>query len=66
MTPTTSHDSATYHVKLGGVVDDDGTIPLAAGANVITIDVTAEDGSTTRTYTVTAMTIPCTVIQKTG
>ena len=38
--------------------------------NVITIDVTAEDGSTTRTYTVTAtataMTIPCTVIQKTG
>ena len=40
-------------MKLGGVVDDDGTIPLAAGDNVITIDVTAEDGSTTQTYTVT-------------
>ena len=53
VTPTTNHDSATYVVKLGGVVDDDGTIPLAAGANVITIDVTAEDAVTTRTYTVT-------------
>ena len=53
VTPTTNHDSATYVVKLGGVVDDDGTIPLAAGDNVITIDVTAEDGSSTQTYTVT-------------
>ena len=53
VTPTLNHDSATYVVKLGGVVDDDGTIPLAAGDNVITIDVTAEDGSTTQTYTVT-------------
>ena len=53
VTPTTSHDSATYVVKLGGVVDDDGTIPLAAGANVISVEVTAEDGSTTQTYTVT-------------
>ena len=48
VTPTLNHDSATYVVKLGGVVDDDGTIPLAAGANVITIDVTAEDAVTTR------------------
>ena len=40
-------------MKLGGVVDDDGTIPLAAGANVITIEVTAEDAVTTQTYTVT-------------
>ena len=53
VTPTTNHASATYVVKLGGVVDDDGTIALAAGANVITIDVTAEDGVTTQTYTVT-------------
>ena len=53
VTPTLNHGSATYVVKLAGVVDDDGTIPLAAGANVITIDVTAEDGSTTQTYTVT-------------
>ena len=53
VTPTLNHDATTYVVKLGGVVDDDGTIPLAAGANVITIDVTAEDAVTTETYTVT-------------
>ena len=53
VTPTTNHDSATYVVKLAGVVDLDGTIPLAAGDNVITIDVTAEDGVTTEIYTVT-------------
>ena len=53
VTPTTNHGSATYVVKLGGVVDDDGTIPLAAGANVVSVEVTAEDGSTTQTYTVT-------------
>ena len=53
VTPTTNHDSATYVVKLGGVVDADGTIPLAAGDNVITIEVTAEDATTTKTYTVT-------------
>ena len=53
VTPTTNHASATYVVKLAGVTDLDGTIPLAAGANVITIDVTAEDAVTTQTYTVT-------------
>ena len=53
VTPTTNHDDATYVVKLGGVVDDDGTIPLAVGANVISVEVTAEDGVTTQTYTVT-------------
>ena len=40
-------------MKLGGVADDDGTIPLAAGENLITIDVTAEDAVTTRTYSIT-------------
>ena len=53
VTPTTNHDDATYVVKLGGVVDDDGTIPLAAGANVVSVEVTAEDGVTTQTYSVT-------------
>ena len=53
VTPTTNHASATYVVKLADVVDADGTIPLAAGDNVITIDVTAEDATTTQTYTVT-------------
>ena len=53
VTPTVSHQEATYVIKLGSVADDDGVIPLAVGSNVITIEVTAEDGSTTRTYTVT-------------
>ena len=53
VTPTTNHDEATYAIKLGGVTDADGVIPLAAGSNVITIDVTAEDGNTAKTYTVT-------------
>ena len=45
-------DGATYVVKLGGVADEDWVIPLAVGGNAITIEVTAEDGETTRTYTV--------------
>ena len=40
-------------IKLGGVMDADGTVNLAAGANVITVEVTAEDGTTMQTYTVT-------------
>ena len=48
-----SHSGASYVIKLGGVTDDDGTVSLAVGSNVITIEVTAEDGQTTRTYTVT-------------
>ena len=38
---------------LDGATDDDGTVPLAVGENVISVLVTAEDGETTRTYTVT-------------
>ena len=53
VTPTVNHSEASYVIKLGGVVDADGTVSLAAGENVITIEVTAEDDSTTRTYTVT-------------
>ena len=53
VTATASDDGATYQVKLGGVLDEDGTIPLAVGENVITVEVTAEDGSTSQTYTVT-------------
>ena len=45
---------AAYEVKLNGVVDQDGVVPLAVGAgNVITVIVTAQDGGTTQTYTVT-------------
>ena len=53
VTATTRHSSATYAVKLGGVTDADGTVSLAVGSNVITVEVTAEDGETTRTYTIT-------------
>ena len=53
VTPTTNDDGATYAIKLGGVTDDDGVIPFAVGSNVITIEVTAEDGNTAKTYTVT-------------
>ncbi len=53
VTPTLNHSGASYVIKLGGVTDDDGTVSLAVGSNVITIEVTAEDGETTRTYTVT-------------
>ena len=53
VTPTVNHSGASYVIKLGGVTDADGTVSLAAGNNVLTIEVTAEDGQTTRTYTVT-------------
>ena len=41
-------------VKLNGVVDQDGVLPLAVGAgNVIAVVVTAQDGEMTQTYSVT-------------
>ena len=53
MTPTVNDSGASYVIKLGGVTDADGVVVLTVGSNVITIEVTAEDDSTTRTYTVT-------------
>ena len=53
VTATTNHDGAAYVVKLGGVSDADGTIELVVGENVTSVVVTAEDGTTTKTYTVT-------------
>ena len=53
VTPTANDSAATSVIKLGGVTDSDGTVSLAVGSNVITVEVTAEDGNTTRTYTVT-------------
>ena len=44
---------ATTVTKLNGVEDDDGTVDLVAGSNTITVEVTAEDGTTMETYTVT-------------
>ena len=53
VTPTTNHSGASYVVKLGGVTEDDGEVSLGVGSSVITIEVTAEDGQATQTYTVT-------------
>ena len=53
VTATTNDAGASYVVQLDGVTDSDGTIPLAVGGNEITVVVTAEDGVTTKTYTVT-------------
>ena len=53
VTPTVNDSGATYVIKLGGVTDADGVVSLSVGSNVITVEVTAEDDSTTRTYTVT-------------
>ena len=53
VTATPNHASATRVIKLGGDVDPDGVIFLAAGPNIITVEVTAEDETTTDTYTVT-------------
>ena len=45
---TEPHTSSNWD----GQVDADGTVPLSVGTNAINIVVTAEDGETTRTYTV--------------
>ena len=50
---TVNHSGARYSVKQGGRTDYDGTVSLKAGAaNNINVEVTAEDGTTTRIYTV--------------
>ena len=54
VTPTVNDSGASYIIKLGGTTDTDGTVSLAVGSNVITVEVTAEDGRTTKTYTITA------------
>ena len=45
---------AAFDVKLNGVVDQDGVVPLGVGSgNVIAVEVTAQNGASTQTYTVT-------------
>ena len=54
MVTATVAAGAAFEVKLNGVVDQDGVVELAVGSgNVIAVVVTAEDGETTRAYTVT-------------
>ena len=51
--PIVNNSNASYVIKLGGEIDADGTVSLTVGINIITVEVTAQDGQTTRTYTVT-------------
>ena len=53
VTPVRNDVEAAHVIKVGGVEDADGDVSLAVGENVIAVEVTAEDGETTRTYTVT-------------
>ena len=53
VTPTVHDSGSGYVIKLGGTIDTDGTVSLAVGENVISVEVTAEDGQTTKTYTIT-------------
>jgi alpha-tubulin suppressor-like RCC1 family protein len=60
VTPTVNESHAT--VTVGGSPVSSGqaspTLPLNVGTSVITIAVTAQDGTTTRTYTVTVTRLP--------
>ena len=56
VTATTSDANASVEVKVDGVVDQDGVVPLAVGdGNVVSVVVTAQDGESTQTYTITVM-----------
>ena len=51
---TVASAGSAYDIRLNDVVDQDGVVPLAVGAdNVITVIVTAQDGESSQTYTVT-------------
>lgn len=60
ITPTVNHENATVKIGLRGKTPDavnsgdpGPAIALEAGENVIEVEVTAEDGNTTKTYTLT-------------
>ncbi len=59
LTPAVTDSGATVKVGKGTSLTTvasgtaSGAIPLSVGANAITVEVTAQDGTTTRTYTVT-------------
>ena len=48
-----SNSQASYVVRFDGATAPDGNVSLSVGSNIITVEVTAEDGETTETYTVT-------------
>ena len=53
MTVSVASASSAYEIRINGVADQDGVVPLAVGAgNVIAVVVTAQDGGSSQTYTV--------------
>ena len=50
-----SDPGATVVIRIEGKEDPDGTVELLEGANVIEVEVTADNGLTSRTYTVTVV-----------
>ena len=55
VTAETTDEDATAVIMINGVEDEDGTVDLVGGYNVIAVVVTAQDGTTTQTYTVTVL-----------
>ena len=55
VTAETTDENATVVIMINGVEDADGAVDLVAGYNVIAVVVTAQDGTTTQTYTVTVL-----------
>ena len=55
VTAETTDENATAVIMINGVEDADGTVDLVGGYNVIAVVVTAQDGTTTETYTVTVL-----------
>ena len=53
VTAETTDSNATAAIMINGVEDADGTVDLVGGYNDITVVVTAQDGTTTQSYTVT-------------
>jgi gliding motility-associated-like protein len=62
VTPTVNEPNATVKVNNVAVPNNtaSGAIPLVVGANTITVNVTAQDGLSTKTYTVTVTRAPST------
>ena len=55
VTAETTDENATAVIRINDQEDADGTVDLVAGYNVIAVVVTAQDGTTTETYTVTVL-----------
>ena len=54
VTASVASAGSAYDIRINGLVDQDGVVGLVAGSgNVIVVVVTAQDGESSRTYSVT-------------